>query len=194
MPTDPTPTRTPMLLVRHGETPWNAAGRWQGHADPGLSDAGLAQARALSVALREESSEAWSRIVASDLARARQTAEPIARALGLPIEIDRRLRELDVGAWSGLDREQIRERDPETLRIFESGDHFVRAGGAESRQALRERALDFARELVRRRAGEPVIVVTHRGIVRALSPGADPTNAEHLLVMAEEVITEDLVT
>jgi len=177
-----------MLLIRHGETPWNAAGRWQGHADPGLTERGLAQARAVAEALRAEASGAWQRIVASDLARAQQTAEQIALALGLAIDTDRRLRELDVGRWSGLTREQIRERDPETLRIFESGDLRVRPGGGESRQALRERALDFARELAAQRAGESVIVVTHRGVVRALAPGANPGNAERLLAVVEDVI------
>lgn len=177
-----------MLLIRHGETPWNAAGRWQGHADPGLSARGLAQARAVAEALRGEPAGAWRRIVASDLARAQQTAEQVALALGLAVDTDRRLRELDVGAWSGLTREEIRERDPETLRIFESGDPLVRPGGGESRQALRERALDFARELAARRAGEAVIVVTHRGVVRALAPGANPSNAERLLAVVEEVI------
>ncbi len=188
MPTPRTPTRTPMLLIRHGETPWNAAGRWQGHADPGLTSRGLAQARALAAALRDEAAGAWHRIVASDLARAQQTAEQIALALGLPVDTDPRLRELDVGAWSGLTREQIRERDPETLRVFESGDPLVRPGGGESRQALRERAFDFARELASDRAGEAVIVVTHRGVVRALAPGANPSNAERLLAVAEEIL------
>ena len=180
-----------MLLIRHGETPWNAAGRWQGHADPGLTDTGLAQARAVAKALRDEQGDAWHRIVASDLARAQQTAEQIALALGLPIDTDRRLRELDVGAWSGLTREQIRDRDPETLRVFESGDPLVRPGGGESRQALRERALEFARELAAERAGEAVIVVTHRGVVRALAPEANPGNAERLLAVLEEVVSRE---
>jgi broad specificity phosphatase PhoE len=178
-----------MLLIRHGETPWNAAGRWQGHADPGLTEKGLAQARTLAAALREDAASEWRRIVASDLARAQQTAEQIALALGLAVDTDRRLRELDVGAWSGLTREQIRERDPETLRVFESGDPLVRPGGGESRQALRERALDFARELASDRAGEAVIVVTHRGVVRALAPGANPSNAERLQAVVEEIVS-----
>ena len=125
--------------------------------------------------------------MASDLARAQQTAEQIALALGLPVDADPRLRELDVGAWSGLTREQIRERDPETLRVFESGDPLVRPGGGEKRQALRD-APSTSRGSSRQIGLEAVIVVTHRGVVRALAPGANPSNAERLLAVAEEIV------
>ena len=181
------PVQTRILLIRHGETPWNAAGRWQGHADPGLTGQGLAQARAVAQALAAETDRPWSRVVASDLARAHQTASAIASALSLSIESDARLRELDVGSWSGLTRAEIAARDAETLLAFEGGEPTIRPGGGESRLEIRERAQDFVRDLAERRSGESVIIVTHLGVIRALVPGAEPTNAERIEVVAEEI-------
>jgi len=181
------PVQTRLLLIRHGETPWNAAGRWQGHANPGLTEQGRAQALAVARALATEARRPWSHIVASDLARAQQTAAPIASLLHLSIVSDPRLRELDVGSWSGLTRRQIEERDPETLLAFESGEPTIRPGGGESRIEIRTRALDFVRDLADRRSGESVIVVTHLGVIRALAPGAEPTNASRIEVAAEEI-------
>ncbi len=180
-------TRTPLLLVRHGETSWNAEGRWQGHADPELTDRGRAQADELARFLAAESGAAWKRIIASDLARARQTAEIVAELLSLPLELDRRLRELDVGAWSGLSREEIARIDPETLHAFEQGEPTVRPGGGESRLEIRERTHAFVTDLTKRCTGEGLIVVTHLGVIRALVPGSSPTHAERIEVLAEEI-------
>ncbi len=182
------PPKTRLLLIRHGETPWNRAGRWQGHEDPGLTDQGHAQARTVALALATESIRPWTRIVASDLLRAQQTAAAIAESLALTIESDVRLRELDVGSWAGLTRSEIEDRDRETLRAFERGEPAIRPGGGESRIDIRERAQEFVRDLSRRRSGECVIVVTHLGVIRALVPGAQPTNAERIEAVAEEIV------
>src|SRR5580765_6857553 len=96
-----------LVLVRHAESTWNAEGRWQGHADPPLSDAGRAQAEALAEDLAGERFDA---VYTSDLARAAQTAEIIARRFGLPAVSDPALREVDVGSWSGLTREEVAAR------------------------------------------------------------------------------------
>ncbi len=183
---------TPLLLVRHGETPWNAAGRWQGHGDPGLSDAGRAQARELAEALVAEGGEAWHRVIASDLARARETAEVLASRLGLPLEFDARLRELDVGSWTGLRRDEIEERDPDVLRDFESGEPSVRPGGGESRLEIRRRARDCVRDLVRRHARRRLIVVTHLGVIRALVPGAEPKNVDRIPAVGERLAVQPI--
>jgi broad specificity phosphatase PhoE len=181
------PRQTPILLIRHGETPWNAAGRWQGHADPGLTEAGRKQAQGVAQALAGEPSRPWSGIVASDLARARETASALASALALSIEFDPRLRELDVGSWSGLTRAEIAERDPDTLLAFERGEPTIRPGGGESRIEIRERAQAVVRDFAERRSGEHLIVVTHLGVIRALAPGSEPTNAGRIEILAEEV-------
>ena len=90
---------TTLLLVRHGETDWNADGRLQGHTDRPLTDFGRRQARDLAAALAGEDLTA---IYSSDLTRARETAEIVAERLGLPVVLDRDLREKDWGNWEGL--------------------------------------------------------------------------------------------
>ena len=182
---------TNLLLVRHGQTPWNAAGRWQGHGDPGLSAVGRSQAVELAVELaavmRRDSEPVWTRVMASDLRRARETAEILAESLALRVEVDNRLRELDVGEWTGLTRSEIEGRDRETLLAFESGDPTVRPGGGESRGEIRQRARALVRDLAKSFAGERLIVVTHLGVIRALLPGAEPGNTDRFQVVAEEI-------
>jgi len=90
---------TELLLVRHGETDWNAAGRLQGHTDRPLSDYGRKQARRLA---EELTGEEFDAIYASDLARARETAEIVAEQLHLPVVLDPDLREKNWGTWEGL--------------------------------------------------------------------------------------------
>lgn len=90
---------TQLLLVRHGETDWNAEGRLQGHTDRPLSDFGQRQAARLADELAAEEFDA---IYASDLARARETAEIAAERLLLPVVLDPDLREKDWGTWEGL--------------------------------------------------------------------------------------------
>ena len=179
--------RTRLLLVRHGQTPWNADGRWQGHADPSLTAEGRKQAERLAHLLREQAARPWTRILSSDLARAQETAACVANRLVLPIELDLRLRELDVGAWSGLTRGEIERRDPDTLRAFEEGEPTVRPGGGESRLEIRLRTRDFILDLADRYEGQHLIVVTHLGVIRALVPGAEPNNTGQIEVVAEEI-------
>ncbi len=182
-----TETQTRLLLIRHGQTPWNADGRWQGHGDPSLTEEGLAQAGRLADSLDQDRQHSWVRVISSDLARARETAAPLAERLGLEIEYDRRLRELDVGTWSGLTRDEIERRDPETLRRFELGEPLIRPGGGESRVEIRERTHELVSDLAKRCAGERVIIVTHLGVIRSLVPGAVPSNAGQVEVIAEEL-------
>ena len=90
---------TELLLVRHGETDWNAAGRLQGHTDRPLSDFGREQARRLA---EELTGEEFDAIYASDLARARETAEIVAERLHHAVLVDPDLREKNWGTWEGL--------------------------------------------------------------------------------------------
>lgn len=182
------PLRTSICLVRHGETTWNREGRWQGHADPDLTGVGREQARRLAEILAAEHvPHPWTRVYTSDLLRARATASGIAEALGLRLAVDARLRELDVGHWSGLTRAEIAALDETTLRAFESGEPDVRPGGGETRIEIRERSHAFVCELAQRHAGERVLVVTHLGVIRALVPGARPQNADRIEICAEEI-------
>jgi probable phosphoglycerate mutase len=168
---------TLFVLVRHAESVWNADERWQGQADPPLSPRGREQARRLAEALADERFDA---IVTSDLRRAFATAEPIARRAGVALAADRVFRELDVGRWTGLRREEIERSDAESLRRFDAEDAHERAGGAESRAQLRARVRSAAAALAAARPGARILLVSHLGVIRALAPGSLPGNAEVL--------------
>jgi len=145
---------TLLLLARHGETDWNRDGIWQGHADPPLNEVGRRQARALAERLRDVHLDA---IYASDLRRARETAEIVADVKGLPVVADPALREMDVGSWTGLTRDEIAER-------FPAWDHH----DGESGEAFQARAAAAAERIAAAHEGGAVLIVTHGGIVRAL--------------------------
>ncbi len=145
---------TELLLVRHAETDWNRDGRWQGHADPPLNEAGRAQARALAETLADEQVEA---IYTSDLRRAAETAEVLGAALGRPVTPDSDLREIDVGSWSGLTREEVTERFPD----WETHD-------GESLEDLQARVVGAVRRIAERHPDGQVLIVTHGGSIRSL--------------------------
>jgi broad specificity phosphatase PhoE len=145
---------TALLLVRHGETDWNADGRLQGQTDRPLSDFGRRQARQLAEELADEELEA---IYASDLSRARETAEIVAERLELPVVLEPDLREKDWGTWEGLTGV---ERD----RV-----EFV----GESTEAHQERILRALRRISERHPGDGrVLVVTHGGSMRRVQTAA----------------------
>ena len=145
---------TTLLLVRHGETDWNADGRLQGQTDRPLSDYGREQARQLAEDLQGEGFDA---IYSSDLSRARETAEIVGARLGLRVELDPDLREKDWGNWEGLTSV---ERD----RV-----EFV----GESTEAHQERTLRALRRLSERHPGDArILVVTHGGSMRRVQASA----------------------
>jgi len=169
-----------LLLVRHGESVWNAAGRWQGWADPPLSELGAAQAAEAAARL---TGAALTAVVASDLRRAGQTAEIMAAHLDLgPVGIEPGLREFDVGDWTGLTRPEIAQRWPQELEAWNEGrlDHMP---GGEPRDAFGLRVV-AAVARVAEAAGPDgrVLVVTHGGTIRALerAAGAEPVRAANL--------------
>ena len=111
----------------------------------------------------------------SDLRRAIDTAAAVGECLGQSAVATSSLRELDVGSWTGLTREQIAARDPQALAAFEAAEPDVRPGGAESRREIRVRVRGAVEELA---AAHPpnlsLLLVVHLGVVRALVPGAEP--------------------
>lgn len=154
-----------LLVLRHGQSTWNADGRWQGQADPPLSALGEEQAFEAAGRLRGGQ---FSRVVSSDLRRALRTAEILAEALAVAVEVDPDLREIDVGEWQGLTRAEIRARAPEALADWSEGRSESTPGG-ELRAHLTERA---RRALVRAAAasspGDRVLVVSHGALIRNL--------------------------
>ena len=125
-----------ILLARHGETPWNAEGRYQGQVDIPLSEVGLAQARALGERLREVRID---RAVASPLSRAARTAQlALGEARAAQLGFDDGLKEIGHGDWEGLLASEIAARDPERLRAWrEAPDSVLMPGpGGESLQRV----------------------------------------------------------
>jgi broad specificity phosphatase PhoE len=145
-----------LFCARHGETDWNALGRFQGHTDIPLNDAGRAQARGLAERLRGERLVA---VVSSDLSRARETGEIVARDL----------RERNMGAFEGLTRTECAARFPDEWRAWLADPRNAPVGG-EGHEALSTRVAAAAHRAVERLATSEgsVLAVSHGGAMRAL--------------------------
>jgi broad specificity phosphatase PhoE/predicted metal-dependent hydrolase len=169
-----------LLLLRHGQSEWNAHGRWQGWADPPLSAQGHAQALAAGRLLR---AEGFTAVATSDLQRARLTAELAAAELGLagPVLIDAGLREYDVGEWSGLTWVEIEARWPGALDAWRSGRLQATPGG-ETRDAFAARITAAVERVAARYPAGPVLLITHGGVISTLERllGVDQRRLAHL--------------
>jgi probable phosphoglycerate mutase len=162
-----------MLLVRHGETAWNLERRYQGSGDSPLTERGIAQARAFGRRLRALPEAASAAIVASPLGRARRTAEIIARELdsrALPrreddLRLDDRLREISIGSWDGLTRDEIAARSPGIYDGDGRYEWYYRSPDGETYDALAARIAAFLAEAAQAPA---LIVVTHGVVSRVL--------------------------
>jgi probable phosphoglycerate mutase len=154
-----------ITLVRHGETVWNAVRRWQGHAPVPLSERGMEQAVAAAENLRDVG---LTRIVSSDLLRARQTAEIINRVLQLPLTMDSRLREVDVGSWQGMTTDEIIAWDDERYQShYQQTERIDRHfPDGESYRDVQQRAIGAIQDLMVDYGH--VLVVTHGGVIHML--------------------------
>ncbi len=152
---------TTIYLIRHGETEWNRSGRWQGHADVPLSPDGFRQAEVLATRLVAERI-AFDHIYASDLSRAMETARIVARALGMPVQTAPALREINVGAWSGLTRAEIVSRFPGAF------DTILHPPDGEPHDIFAARVGGALTNLAERHPLETLAIVTHGGTIRAM--------------------------
>ncbi len=164
----------PVWLIRHAESEWNALGRWQGQRDPGLSERGRTQAHALAASLNNAGIGA---IVASDLVRAHETAAIVGHAIRARVRVDARLRERDLGHWSGLTSVEIAARWPADLSRLRARDLDLQPGGGESLRALHARIARFVAALARTPGDGAIALVTHAGVLRALGITPSPGNA-----------------
>lgn len=150
---------TTLILVRHGETDWNRENRFQGHADPPLNELGRRQSEELAATLADEH---IARVYTSPLRRAGETAEIVAGRLGLEVEPVEGLREIDVGAWAGLTRDEVAARFPDDYAVwlerapegFEDGETY---------DELAARVIPALRALADRHPSSTILVVTHGG-------------------------------
>jgi len=151
-----------VLFLRHAET--EMAGRFCGHSDPELNTTGLAQLGPLVDLL---SAEAIDRVYSSDLVRARSTAQAIAAARGVPLELRPALRECSFGAWEGLHWDQIEQLDPEYARKWMEAYPHLPAPLGENFEAFEARVLEEVNQIIENNHG-PIAVVTHAGVLRVV--------------------------
>lgn len=153
------PTR--VLMIRHGESTWNAVRRWQGQADPPLTERGEAQASRAAEAAADHGP--FDLVVSSTLQRASRTGEIIAEQAGLLIgERFMGLAERDAGEWEGLTRSEIEERFPGFLAEDQ------RPAGYETDESVVARASVSLLGLADTHAGRTVLAVSHGGVIHAL--------------------------
>ena len=163
--------RPGVLLVRHGQTTWNAAQRWQGWADVELSSRGKRQAKLGAQTLKRVLREIPVQVVTSDLVRAHDTASEIAAALGVPVaRVVEDLRERNVGEWSGKTTDEINKMWPGQLEAWRNGE-LVSTPNGEREDVLVERTLRALRELTTeaRDLNHVVDAATHGGVIRTLT-------------------------
>jgi phosphoserine phosphatase len=155
-----------IILARHGETAWNAEGRYQGQEDIPLSPVGEAQAAALAARLVDVP---IARAVASPLSRARRTAEIALGDRSAMLATDPGLMEIAHGEWEGLLAAEIRERDGERLRAWRDTPHDVLMPGGESLQHVLDRAWPaLARACDGLGVDDTLLLVAHDAVNRVL--------------------------
>lgn len=156
---------TTITLARHGRTPWHEGNRYTGSSDIGIDDEGQRQAHALAAWARDAKPDV---LYASTMLRARQTAQPIADALGLPVHTDERLRELDFGEAEGLTLAELRATRPRAVELFESDAAAHHLPGGENPERAADRATAALTEIAARHAGQQIFAICHNTILRLI--------------------------
>ena len=157
-----------LILVRHGQTEWNAGGRYQGQSNVALSDTGRKQARFLAERFPVRQLDA---IYTSDLDRAKETAECVGKRLGLTVCPEKAFRELSFGDWEGLTYQEISLRWPEEAeKLFTAPDELVIPHG-ETFRDLQKRALDKIYSLYEQHIDQTVAVFAHGAINKTILAG-----------------------
>lgn len=155
-----------LVLWRHGETDYNAAGRMQGHLDSALTPVGWNQARFAVPALARFSPDL---VIASDLRRATDTATVLTDAIGVPLRIDKRLRETHLGEWQGLTGAEVDEAYPGERARWRTDATWAPPGG-ENRVDVADRAGEVVADLqANAEVGETVLLAAHGGLIIALT-------------------------
>lgn len=154
-----------LVLWRHGETDYNAAQRMQGQLDSQLTATGLGQARRAARSLAELQPEV---LVTSDLSRAGDTAAVLAAETGIPLCVDKRLRETHLGTWQGLTHAEVEVLCPGGVQIWRITPDWAPPGG-ETRVEVATRAAHVVAELDAARHSSAVLC-THGGLIAGLTP------------------------
>ncbi|MDR7556009.1 MAG: histidine phosphatase family protein [Armatimonadota bacterium] len=161
----PAGPRPALYVLRHGETASNLVGRYAGRSDETLTLQGEAQAAQAGERLRALGIAA---VYTSPIVRARQTAEIVARALGVPVRIEDGLAEMAMGPWEGLLEDEVAARYPVEFQLWRTRPSLLRLPGRESLVDVQTRARHAVQRIMRQAAGRPVAAVTHVALVRCL--------------------------
>ncbi len=162
--------KTQIYLIRHGETEWNRDRRFQGHLAVPLSAAGQAQARAVAAWLATQPVR-FAALYTSDLPRAAQTAAVIGARLGLTPIPEAALREISVGHWAGLGRDEIETRYPGELQAWRERVAEYTLPGGESVPDVQRRILAFYQSIIGQHEGTAILLVSHGIALSALQAG-----------------------
>jgi broad specificity phosphatase PhoE len=156
---------TQIILVRHGQTPWNKDKIFRGTVDIPLNDTGREEARLAGEWLKAETIHA---AYTSPLSRSRETAEAIARHHGLNVADLPGLGDLNYGDWQGLPLTEVKVKYADLYRQWETAPHTVRFPKGETLDEVRDRALAAVEEVVRRHPGQVVLLSAHRAVNKVL--------------------------
>jgi broad specificity phosphatase PhoE len=154
-----------IILVRHGQTDWNAAETFRGRADVALNETGIKQADELGIFLGNEGLDF---IYSSPLQRASVTAGAIARRQNLEVNTVENLTDIDFGAWQGLPLEEVSQKFPELYRDWLDTPEQVKIPGGESLENVRRRAVPFIEDAVMRCGEGKVVFVSHRIVIKVV--------------------------
>jgi glucosyl-3-phosphoglycerate phosphatase len=154
-------TARQVILLRHGLTDYNAAGRFQGQADVPLNQTGITQAAEAAAALMNQG---VTRIISSDLVRAEITAKIIGDRLGLPVLLDSRLQEINVGGWAGLTPAEIGEVDPQFWGPLLAGQDGPHSATGETATGAGRRVADALAEHAEAAENDEVLLVIGHGL------------------------------
>jgi probable phosphoglycerate mutase len=163
-----------VLLIRHGQTDWNASHRWQGHEPTHLNKQGHAEARRLADHLKDFPIDA---VYSSDLPRAYETAKPLVVQHSLTLVKDERLREIDVGIFQGLTSDVMKIRYPTEYDRWQGSDDDYAPPNGESRNQLKARAAAAFDDITAKSFGS-IAIVTHGGTIRLLLQHLYPNRAD----------------
>jgi broad specificity phosphatase PhoE len=159
------PTR--ITLVRHGQTPWNAVGRWQGHAAVPLNEQGRQQAEVVAQYLAEIKFEI-DVLYSSDLVRATETAEIIGKYLGKEVLVDARFREMDAGEWQGLTVDEIKAWDGGRFEKMLSDPYNIARPSGECYYDQEVRAYEAVQDLLAAYPDQHIMVVAHEETIASI--------------------------
>lgn len=179
-----------LILIRHGETTWNAIHRFQGFADIELSPRGRSQASSLAQSLKNE---ALAAIYSSPLIRARETAAEIAKYHPCPVVIEEGLKELNQGLLEGLTAEELRRDYPGFLEDWRRAPAKVRLPGGETLAELQERAWSAVQGILGRHPAGSVAAVAHSFVNLAILCRVLEIPLDHFRLLRQEASAKNII-